>query len=116
MITFLKHYGVPGQRWGIRRKRSSGSRGSADHRVASKLKKKKLSEMSNEELKKLNSRLQLERQYKELRSSNKSAGSKFVSSVLREAGKNIASKYVTQLGNDAIQKVGWALNPDTIPG
>jgi hypothetical protein len=72
----LEHFGVLGMRWGKRRKQS-GSRSdklttkrvkrsevSDDHREKQGLKKKRVSEMSNAELKKLNERMQLEKQYK----------------------------------------------------
>ena len=64
MTNELTHYGVIGMKWG-RRKASSGS-SSADHISVSGLRKKKLNEMSNDELTQLTKRLQLERQYKEL--------------------------------------------------
>ena len=57
----LYHYGVLGMRWGKRK-----SRMSQDAREAKALKKKKVSEMSNAELRKLNERRNLERNYKNL--------------------------------------------------
>ena len=57
----LYHYGILGMKWGRRK-----SRMSQDAREAKALKKKKVSEMSNAELKKLNERRNLERNYKNL--------------------------------------------------
>lgn len=57
----LYHYGVLGMKWGRRK-----SRMSQDAREAKAIKKKKVSEMSNAELRKLNERRNLERNYKQL--------------------------------------------------
>ncbi len=59
----LYHYGVPGMRWGVRK---SQKRMSSDASEASRLKKKKASEMSNDEIQKLNRRIELEKQHKKL--------------------------------------------------
>lgn len=68
----LKHYGVKGMKWGVVRQRGSNGRVgrevSEDHVRSRALKKKKTSEMSNNELKALNQRLQLERTNNELQS------------------------------------------------
>lgn len=67
----LQHYGVKGMRWGIRKAetRSGGRRRqmSEDARAVKELKKKKLSQMSNAELRKFNERVQLEQQYSKLK-------------------------------------------------
>lgn len=71
----LYHYGILGMRWGVRRfQRKNGrltSRGrkrkmSQDAIDAKKLRKKKLYEMSNDEIKTLNKRKELENNYKRL--------------------------------------------------
>ena len=109
----LQHWGIKGMRWGIRRKRDSKTgKVSSDAQKASKLRGKKLSEMSNEELKTLNTRLQLERTYKDLSKKDTSAGKKFVSQVLQESGKNLASKYVAKAGDLAIQNAIKAVKGD----
>lgn len=72
---FLAHFGVKGMRWGVRRdgsstgkrsKSKSDSSESKDSKRSSKLRKKKASEMSNDELKELTRRLQLEKQLRDL--------------------------------------------------
>ena len=66
----LSHHGVLGMRWGHRKQSLSSSK--KNHRInsdaeeAQKLRKKKLDELSNEELSKLNKRTQLEQTYKQL--------------------------------------------------
>lgn len=56
----LYHYGILGMRWGRRKARTS----SADHVRTQKLKKKKLYQLSNNELKEYNNRKEMERKYK----------------------------------------------------
>lgn len=69
---FLAHYGVKGMRWGVRKqadgsmKPSGKTPKSEDHETSRELMKKRPSQMSNSELKKLNERLQLEKTYSEL--------------------------------------------------
>ena len=69
----LCHYGVLGMKWGVRRGRSSGSskkrrasKMSDDALNAAKLKKKRVSELSNAELRWLNDRQQLEQNHARL--------------------------------------------------
>mgnify|MGYP003396379070 FL=1 len=88
----ITHIGVPGMKWGIRKRRSSGpDTSSEDHRVSRTIKTKKISEMSNDELKKLTTRLQLERQLKDLDSKNTSSGQKFVKEALSAHAKLTAA-------------------------
>ena len=75
---YLQHHGIKGMHWGIRRfQNADGSLTSAgrkryldnwseDAKIAHELKRKKVSEMTNTELKKLNERRNLEKQYKDL--------------------------------------------------
>lgn len=76
----LYHYGVKGQKWGVRRfqkkdgsltsagkkRRKDTSNWSEDAKEVARIKKKKVNEMSNAELQKLNSRQNLERQHSQL--------------------------------------------------
>ena len=77
----LYHYGVLGMKWGVRRyqnkdgtltnagkKRNKRIRSelSDDAKEANRIKKKSVGEMSNAELRKINERLQLERNYSQL--------------------------------------------------
>ena len=81
----LYHYGVLGMKWGQRKKRVP----SEDHVKSRELRKKKTSEMSTAELKKLNDRLTAENNYKEnLRKERnfKVTPSKVVTGVLAVAG------------------------------
>jgi hypothetical protein len=86
--NFLQHYGRLGMKWGVRNSQGSGS---ADHLTVSGLKRKKVSEMSNEELKKVANRLELERRYKDLNPSAVRRGGKAVNNILSNLGKVAAA-------------------------
>ena len=86
----LYHYGILGMRWGVRRfQRKNGRltpRGrkrkmSQDAIDAKKLRKKKLYEMSNDEIKTLNKRKQLETDYKRLNKGQIAKGMAIVGSA-----------------------------------
>lgn len=71
----LYHYGVLGMRWGVRRqqnklnrisKKSKKNNWSDDATEVAKIKTKKVSQMSNAELNKVNNRKNLERNYSQL--------------------------------------------------
>jgi len=98
----LKHFGIPGMRWGHRGKKPS--RISEDAARKNQLKKKRVSEMSNAELKALNERLQLERQYKDLSSKDISAGRKFVQDILKDVGKEIVKESVKGIAKDTMKR------------
>ena len=114
----LYHYGVLGMKWGKRRgSASSSSSGSKqrskksdDYVRAKSLKKKKLSQLSNAELKELNNRMQLESQYKNLKKQNVSVGKKFVQDVAYESGKQIAAEYTKKYAKQGIKYVGNVLS------
>lgn len=91
--AFLEHYGILGMHWGHHKSRTV-SVPSADHLKKMSLKKKKVSEMSNAELKALTERMQLERQYKDLSKSEISAGRKFATDILMNIGKEVATNAV----------------------
>jgi hypothetical protein len=62
--AFLEHHGIKGMHWGFRN--ASVKKLSPEHKLTTRLKKKHLSELNNDELKKLNERLNLESNYKRL--------------------------------------------------
>lgn len=68
----LKQYGVKGMKWGVIRSKAARAKAkgevSDDHVQSRASAKKKQSEMSNAELKRLNERLQLEKTNRELQS------------------------------------------------
>ena len=115
MSNELYHYGVLGMKWGVRRdrSRSGGSRRkrsmSDDAREASMIKKKKVSQMSNSELKKLNERSRLEQEYSRLNPSAVRKGWKFVAGAAGIMGTTLAvynnSNRIVQIGKKAGDKL-----------
>lgn len=101
----LEHFGIKGMKWGVRkdRKRSvyerRGTQDSAEYTRSRELLKKAPSELTNEELKELTSRLNLEQQYSNLTTVNK--GKTFTSRVkdqMTNTAVNETSKAAIQIG------------------
>lgn len=83
----LYHYGIPGMRWGVRRaSKSKGQNYSKDAIEAKRLKKKKVNEMSNDELKTLTKRQELEKKHKEFNPSKIAKGIAIVGAVALAIG------------------------------
>ena len=76
---------------------------SADHINSREIKRKPISEMSNKELRALNERLQLERNYVSLTKRDFSSGSKFVDDVLKDSGKETAKQYTKKAMVKAVE-------------
>ena len=78
----LTHYGVPGMKWGVRKQKPH-----SDSIIKRPRTKKGIRQMSNKEMQRSINRLQLESNYKRLRTS-KTGVNKFVSEVVREIAKD----------------------------
>lgn len=126
----LYHYGVLGMKWGIRRtpaqlghktsskkkkplrlfskKKKVNTKKTDTNKVDTKSKKKKVSEMSDEELQTRISRMRLEQTYKQLQqdTGKKSTfnGKKFVMNVLEKSGEQMAVQIVNEISAKAINK------------
>lgn len=116
----LYHYGVLGMKWGVRRSPSQ-----LGHKIRIKRKKKlsepvhedykkahskkKVSSMSDAELRNRNNRLQMEKQYAQL-TKKKSRGKKIVSGIIATAGTIAAAegayKTYKRVGAQILDKLG----------
>lgn len=91
----LAHYGVPGMKWGRRKGSSSKDKttsvrrtpASADHTRAREIGKKKVSQMSNAELREITTRMQLEKQFKDLNTPTVKKGKSAIDKVLESSEK-----------------------------
>ena len=105
-IQQLYHYGIPGQKWGIRRfQREDGSRTPAgkkrdnrhgkseDHMKTQSAKKKGPDGLSNEDLKKTNERLRLEQEYKKLTADQITKSESWVKESLKTAGQQALTDF-----------------------
>lgn len=111
----LYHHGILGMKWGIRRTkeqlRSARGKTASEEKAEAKAEtKKRVSDMSDEELRAHVARLGLEKQYRDaVREANKvnqpsNKGKAFVMDVLEKSGKNIATQLVTYAFGTAVNK------------
>jgi hypothetical protein len=116
----LNHIGILGMRWGVRRGSSSTSDGgsgihkllslgSADHEKVIGIKKKKISEMSNDELKVVANRIILEKQYRDLNPEKVNKGKKYVSELLVNTGKMMIGNVVADVGKRGASEISSIL-------
>lgn len=99
---FIEHYGTRGMKWGIRKKSSSGKGGKAK-------KGKKVSDMSDEELKKKVGRLNMEKQYSSLTKNKRDQtivrkGAKVAGEILGKSAKKSLTSFSTKQMTAALEK------------
>ena len=116
----LEHHGVKGMKWGVRKPRpSSGARRSSrasdprtrkvqKTRSPSYKKPAKTDLLSNDELRRSNERLRLEKEYNtlisEVKRQNRSKGQKFLQDTVMKVGQDILKDVVKSQIKDAIKK------------
>lgn len=87
----IKHHGVKGMRWGFHKKPGGGYRkegrvrGSEDHERTQQLRRMHISQLSNDELRAVNTRLQLETTFRQVNPSVFTRGQRRVNQVLQVA-------------------------------
>lgn len=117
----LLHYGILGMKWGVRRTpeqlrrargelKSDSDKGSKNStNNSSSIRSRKLSSFSDEELKKVVQRLQLEEQYKKLNPEKVSMGKRFVNKMLKDvlvpAATEVGKNMVKDILNDAAKSL-----------
>ena len=89
----VKHHGVKGMRWGVRRARKQQEQSSY------------MRSMSDAELRARINRMQMEKQYAQLTKKPPNPVVKFAGDVLLQSGKNIAADYVTKYGKKTIDEL-----------
>lgn len=83
---FIKHHGVKGMHWGVRKDRSGKSRSTERTRFSKSPKK-----LTNEELKRRIARMETEKRYNELNKRDISAGEKLASEILTNTGRTVVT-------------------------
>lgn len=63
---FIKHHGVRGMKWGVRRARGTATTTSSDYKKTAPLRTKKAHELTNKQLEAVNKRANLEKNFKQL--------------------------------------------------
>ena len=92
----LQHFGVLGMHWGIHRRGPAAP----EHTRAKELKKKHVSELSNEELKTAITRLSLEKQFKDITTAQAGRGSAILKGILLKVGAQAVNSYVSSKNPD----------------
>lgn len=107
----MKHSGILGMHWGVRRKVGSDGRivegqvESDDSKRARELKKKGAKNLSNSELKSYVERVGLESQYEKLNAKKISAGRKFVQDIIVTGAKTSLTGFATRQFTKQLDKI-----------
>lgn len=94
---FLAHYGIKGQKWGVRRDRGPGG-------TVSSGAKKGLSGVDDAELMRAVQRMRLEREFKQLSSERQVKGQSFVKSTLKDIGKKQVRRVAGTAADIAVEQ------------
>ena len=103
MSTELKHYGIKGMRWGIRR--TPEQLGHVRSSWGTEKKTADPSKMSDEELRTRTNRLELEERYAAAKDKQKARSTSVVSKLLSNAANQLASQALSKVVNKIIDKI-----------
>jgi len=108
----LSHFGVKGMHWGVRRSRAQID-DAPDHIETKAIKKKasfgRTRKLSNAELQKAITRMNLEQQFRALKAKDSGEAAKFVTDLIKEEGKttirSLAKKHGPTIAKFAVRTV-----------
>lgn len=96
--NYLKHYGVLGMKWGVRRTPTQLGHKTKEQKTSEKKKRldsKNRGTLTTQQLKKKIERLQMEKQLRELTESELNPGRKAVKSALTQIGTKVATTAIS---------------------
>lgn len=120
--AFLAHYGILGMKWGVRRPVGPDGRvlrGSAarkykkEQKVTAKY-EKKVSSLSDKELRERINRLNMEKQYETLTKGDTNPGEKYVKEILANSGKTLATAFIIAQAPKVIKVVSSAVTSNVV--
>lgn len=122
----LLHYGVPGMRWGVRKKRYDDSEETrrryakednpedephADYQRT--VSRQSLKSMSTQEIQAMNNRIQAERQYKELTMTKGERLQRSIKNFFVDIGKQSAKRFVNHYAQAGVDKFTSVIDQKT---
>lgn len=122
----LAHHGIKGMKWGVRRtpeqlghapskkrkfsikiqsKDKVKKQSSSNSKGAESTKKRGVKDMTDDEIRQVINRIELERKYSSLTAKQKSKGRKIVEEVLSKSAMNVATKYTTKAMDNVVDSL-----------
>ena len=109
MGTELKHWGIKGMKWGIRRYQNADGSLTPAGRQRYSSSSSETSHLSDQELRERISRLELEKRYRDLTSKpaeqkRTNRGKEFVTGILENSARNVGTQLATYALGSAVNK------------
>lgn len=114
--NYLCHHGVKGMKWGVRKslkrtsifsrkkKSSPKNQNGIKGQISPKKKSTNIKKLSDQELQNKVRRLQLEKQYRDLKRDEVSTGRKILGEILKTSGKTLGIQVANYVGGKAINR------------